>query len=101
MKSLMSKVYLAALISAVLFMFANCGTTPQLPEEVCYYSDVLCEFTELICDAYPEYCWYINITCFNLAVLCDSTSTSFQKELSTNILKESNKKFKQQLEQER
>lgn len=99
MKDVLSKTYLVVLIIFLFFLFTNCGTTPQIPKEVCVYTNVICEFSETICDAYPESCWYVNIVCVNLSVLCDTTSTSSQKEFAMDVLKESNMKFQEQLKE--
>lgn len=98
MKSLMSKIYFIALISAILFMFTNCGLTPQLSKEVCDYTDIICDYSDVICEYVPESCWYINVVCVNLSILCNPESMGSEKEIAMETLRTVNLIMKQQME---
>lgn len=98
MKKVLNKIYLIVFIFSLAYLVSSCTPGQILPEPVCEYGSIACEFSELLCQEIPSTCWYVNFACTNLQLLCDSTLTPDQRELVLDALEKNNNLLKIQLQ---
>ncbi len=96
------KFFLLSIILSSSLFIAGCGTTPVIPEPVCNYGGIICDFTEELCSsgAIPsDICFYITLSCANLELLCNSELTTDQREQILETQNKLNNEFNSYIKQ--
>ena len=85
------------LIIALLFGITACGSSGQVPNEVCEIGAIVCDISETILVNFPELPvevrQYLKIACLNLELLCETAPGTTEHAAAVESLKQVNVKL--------